>query len=167
MSKTSLGLGLILVLASPGAALAGHGKAGLWTVTATTAMNMVMPPQVAARMKDVHKGAPPQTHTSQLCMSQQEVDSGNPPHIDQAATGCTTKVTSATASGMTAAMTCTGQLKGTGQMRISYSGAEHYTGTYSFKGTVEGNATDMNTRFKGDWVKADCGAIKPYNLRTQ
>jgi hypothetical protein len=52
-------------------------------------------------------------------------------------------------------------------MRISYSGAEHYTGTYSFKGTVEGNATDMNTRFKGDWVKADCGAIKPYNLRTQ
>ena len=165
MPKVSLGLGLVFVLASSGAALAGHGKAGLWNVTSTTDMNMVMPPQVAAQMKGMRM--PPQSHTSQMCMSQEEVDSGDAPHIDQAATGCVTKVTSATASDMTAAMTCNGRLKGTGQMRISYSGTEHYTGTYDFKGTVEGNATTMNTHFKGDWVKADCGAIKPYKLRTQ
>ena len=167
MPKISLGLGLVFVLASSGAALAGHGKAGLWNVTSTTEMNMTMPPQVAAQMKSMHSQAPAQTHTSQMCMSQEEVDSGSAPHIDPAATGCVTKVTSATASGMTAAMTCNGRLKGTGQMRISYRGAEHYSGTYDFKGTVEGNATTMDTHFKGDWVKADCGAIKPYKLRTQ
>ena len=165
MPKISLGLGLVFVLASSGAALAGHGKAGLWNITSTTDMNMTMPPQVAAQMKN--RKMPAQTHTSQMCMSQEEVDSGSAPHIDPAATGCVTKVTSATASGMTAAMTCNGRLKGTGQMRISYRGAEHYSGTYDFKGTVEGNATTMDTHFKGEWVKADCGTIKPYKLRTQ
>lgn len=151
----------------PGVALAGHGKAGLWTVSSTTDMNMAMPPEVAARIKEMHMQMPSNTHTSQMCMSQEEVDSSSPPHIDQAGTGCTTKVLSATASGMTAAMTCNGRLKGTGQMQISYTGTEHYAGTYSFKGSVEGNPTAMMTHFKGDWVKADCGAIKPYKLRTQ
>lgn len=161
--------GLIVgaALLAPAPALAGHGKAGLWNVTSTTSMAMAMPPEVAARMKGMNMTLPPQTHVSQMCMSQAEVDSGAPPHIDQAATGCTTKVVSASAAGMTAVMTCTGRMKGTGQVQVTYSGAEHYTGSYSFKGTVEGNATDMTTRFKGDWVKADCGAIRPYRLRTQ
>lgn len=160
-----LGTGLVLML--PAAALAGHGKAGLWTVTSTTNMNMAMPPEVAAQMKAMNMKMPSNTHTSKMCMSQAEVDANAPPHIDQGATGCTTKVTSASASGMTAVMTCTGRMKGTGNVKVTYSGAEHYTGAYSFKGTVEGNPTDMKTDFKGDWVKADCGAIKPYSLRTQ
>lgn len=158
-------VGLVSVLAV-GPALAGQGKAGLWNVTSTTSMAMTMPPEVAAQMKGMNMAMPTRTHTSQMCMSQAEVDSGAPPHIDQQATGCVTKVTSASAAGMTAVMTCTGRLKGTGQVKVSYSGAEHYTGSYSFKGTAEGAPTTMNTTFKGDWVKADCGAIKPYSLRT-
>ena len=106
-----LGAGLALL---PGVALAGHGKAGLWTVTSTTNMNMAMPPEVAAQMKAMNMKMPSNTHTSQMCMSQAEVDASTPPHIDQGATGCTTKVTSASASGMTAVMTCTGRMKGTG-----------------------------------------------------
>jgi len=44
---------------------------------------------------------------------------------------------------------------------------EHYRGSYSFTGQVEGNPTRMTTHFKGDWVGANCGDIKPYRLRTQ
>jgi hypothetical protein len=157
----------VLVLA-PGAAWAGHGKAGLWNTSSTTNMALAMPPDVAAKMKAMGMAMPKaQTFNSQMCMSQAEVDSSSPPHIDQGATGCTSKVVSATASSMTAQMTCNGRMKGTGTMKISYRGNEHYEGSYDFKGTVEGNPTNMSTTFKGDWVKADCGSVKPYALRTQ
>ena len=153
---------------TPVAAFAGHGKAGLWNTSSTTNMALAMPPDIAAKMKAMGMAMPkPQTFNSQMCMSQAEVDSSRPPHIDQGATGCTTKVTSTTASSMTAQMTCNGRMKGSGTMKISYRGNEHYEGSYDFKGTVEGNPTNMSTAFKGDWVKADCGSVKPYALRTQ
>jgi hypothetical protein len=164
MARHLLALAALVAVTLPGAALAGHGKAGLWSVSSTTQMNMTMPGMGAG---DRAMAMPATSHTTQMCMSQEEVDSSAPPHIDQAGTGCTTKLLSATATSMKAAMTCNGRLKGSGQMQITYRGAEHYQGTYDFKGQVEGNATAMTTRFKGDWVKADCGAIKPYKLRTQ
>jgi hypothetical protein len=52
-------------------------------------------------------------------------------------------------------------MQGTGHLQVSYSGAEHYTGRYSFKGTAEGHPADMTSAFKADWVTADCGAVKP------
>ena len=64
-------------------------------------------------------------------------------------------------------MICKGAMKGTGDIEIAYQGAEHYAGSYSFKGTLAGNPTSVVTRFKGDWVKADCGKVAPYKLRTQ
>ena len=166
--KQLCGLIAAALILAPGAALAGHGKAGLWNTSSTTNMALAMPPDVAAKMKAMGMKMPAaQTTTSQMCMSQAEVDSNAPPHIDQGATGCVTKVVSATASGITAQMTCNGRMKGTGQMKTTYRGAEHYEGSYDFKGTVEGNPTNMSTTFRGDWVKADCGSVKPYALRTQ
>jgi hypothetical protein len=105
--------------------------------------------------------------TVQMCMSKEEVESDVPPHLDSAATGCDTKLVSQTAGAMRANIICKGQMKGTGSIAITYNGPEHYTGTYSFKGTSYGHATSMTTRFKGDWVKADCGKVPPYKLRTQ
>lgn len=158
----------VALVLTPVAAWAGHGKAGLWNTSSTTNMALALPPDVAAKMKTMGMAAPKaQTFNGQMCMSQAEVDSNSPPHIDQGATGCISKVINTTASGMTAQMTCNGRMKGTGTMKISYRGNEHYEGSYNFKGTVEGNPTSMSTSFKGDWVKADCGSVKPYSLRTQ
>ena len=155
------------VLALPGAAWAGHGKAGLWSVTSTTKMGLALPPDVAARMSQSGMAAPSShTATSQMCMSQAEVDASSAPHIDQESTGCVTKPTLVTPALIKASMTCTGRLKGQGQMQINYTGATRYSGSYDFKGTVEGNPTQMSTTFKGQWLKADCGSVKPYNLRT-
>lgn len=166
--KHIFGLAAVALIFVPGAALAGHGKAGLWNTVTTTNMAMTMPPEMAAQMKAM--GMKPPTANSfkgQMCMSQAEVDSNNPPHIDEGGTGCTTKVISQTGSSMKAQMTCNGRMKGSGTMQVTYSGAEHYKGNYDFKGTVEGNPTNMSTTFQGDWVKADCGSVKPYTLRTQ
>lgn len=154
----------LLVAAAP--ALAAHGKVGLWDVTST--VEVAMSPQMAATMKKsgVKMPAPLPTKV-QMCMSREEVESNIPPHLDSAATGCKTRLVAQTAQLMRADIVCSGQMKGTGRIEITYRGAEHYAGTYSFKGTSYGSDTSMTTSFTGDWVKADCGAVKPYKLRTQ
>jgi hypothetical protein len=147
-------------------AMAKQGKVGLWNVTSST--DVTLPPQVAAALKKAGQSLPAaRPMTVQMCMSQAEVDSSEPPHLDSKATGCVTKTTRQTASEMTATMTCNGDMKGSGSIQISYSGNEHYAGSYSFKGTSFGSPANITTRFKGDWVKADCGSVKPYSLRTQ
>ena len=152
-----------LLLLSPGAALAGHGKAGLWNTSTVMNMAMAMPPEVMAQMKKAGMSMPAaQTITTQICMTQAEVDSDKPPQMGKNDTGCDSHVTKQTASSMAADMVCTGQMKGTGHIEVSYSSAEHYTGSYAFHGSVEDHPSNLSTTFKGDWVKADCGAVKPY-----
>ena len=157
-----IGLSALLVLA-PGAALAAHGKAGLWNVSTSMNMpNMQVPPEALAQMKKMGVKMPSaRTVTSQMCMTQAEVDSDKPPPMRND-TGCTTHIVSQTASSMTAEMVCSGEMKGNGQMQISYSGSEHYAGSYNFKGNTSGQPMNMSSTFKGDWVKTDCGALKPY-----
>lgn len=158
--------GALLLL--PGTALAGHGKAGLWTVTSTTNLRITLPPEVEAQMKKMGRAMSAQSHTTQMCMSQAEVDSDKPPHIDPSGTGCDTHIISQTGLSMKAKMVCDGRMKGTGDLQITYTGDNaHYTGQYSFDGSVEGNPSSMSTSFRGDWVKADCGSVRPYTLRNQ
>jgi len=157
-------LALTVLAAAP--AFAKQGKAGLWNVTSTT--EIALPPETVAAMKKAGQSLPAaQPVTVQMCMSQAEVDSDRPPHPDPAATGCDTKVVKRTANAMTASMVCKGNMKGTGTIQVTYDGNERYSGFYSFKGSTGGRATDVTTRFRGQWVKADCGNVKPYSLRTQ
>jgi uncharacterized protein DUF3617 len=152
-----------LILA-PGAALAGHGKAGLWNVSTT--MNMAtpsIPPEAMEQMKKMGVKMPTaRSFASQICMTQAEVDSDKLPTMGKNEMNCTSRVVSRTVSSMTAQTVCTGEMKGTGQMQIRYSGAEHYAGSYSFKGNMSGQPVDTSSSFKGDWVKADCGGVKPF-----
>jgi hypothetical protein len=159
--------GLVAVsLIAAGPALAAHGKVGLWNVVST--VQVTLSPDITAQMKKSGVTLPaPLPTTVQMCMSKEEVESNTPPHLDSAATGCDTKLLVQTPQLMRAAITCKGQMKGTGRIEVAYDGAEHYSGSYSFKGTSYGRATNMSTSFKGDWVKADCGKVKPYKLRTQ
>ena len=102
-----------------------------------------------------------QTVSTQICMSQADVDSDRPPPVGDAGDGCTTRLTNSSAANVSATMTCNGKMKGTGSVQISYSGTDHYTGTFRFQGTMEGEPANMSGTFKGDWVRADCGGIKP------
>ena len=44
----------------------------------------------------------------------------------------------------------------------SAGGTDHYEGTYNFKGTMEGQVQEISTSYSGDFVKADCGNVKPF-----
>lgn len=164
--KLLIGLSVAALLLSSGIAFAGHGKAGLWNVSTTMNTAMQMPPEAMEQMKKMGMKMPSaRTFASQICMTQAEADSDKLPPMGKNESGCTSHLVSQTSSSMTAQTVCNGEMKGSGQMQISYSGAEHYIGSYSFKGNMSGQPIDTNSSFKGDWVKADCGAVKPYTAK--
>ena len=116
-----------------------------------------------AKMKEMGMKMPSaRAIASQICMTQAEVDSDKLPPVGKNEMGCTSHLTSQTANSMTAETVCNGDMKGRGRMQISYSGAEHYTGSYSFKGVMHDRPMETASTFKGDWVRADCGAVKPF-----
>ena len=168
-SKLVSGLAATAILLAPAAALAAHGRAGLWKISTTMDMPDMpqmsnMPPEAMAMMKlrgmsIPGNGAPMVT---QICMTQDEVNTDRIPSMNNREQNCTTKLLSQTPSAMTAETTCHGRMEGVGRMQMSWRGNDHYEGTYSFKGSMEGRPHQMTTRYTGDFVKADCGSVKPY-----
>ena len=159
-----LGLVAVALILTPGIAFASHGKAGLWNTSTTMDMGgMQMSPEAMAKMKAMGMSMPSsRTFSSQICMTQAEVDSDKLPPMGKNDTGCTNHIVSQTGTAIAAEMVCNGEMKGTGRLQIAYSSPEHYVGTYSFKGAVHGHDMSTTSSFKGDWVKADCGAVKPH-----
>jgi hypothetical protein len=152
------------VVLMPVAALAAHGGPGLWNVTTSMEMaNMPqMPPEAMAMMKQRGMKMPGmgQPMTSQMCMTQEQVNGDMPP-MHNREVNCTSKLLNQTATSVKAEVTCHGRMEGVGRSEMSWRGNEHYEGTYSFKGSMEGHPQQISTRFSGDFVKADCGAVKP------
>ena len=150
----------------PVAAWAAHGKPGLWTISSTMQMaNMPqMPPEAMAMMKERGMkipgmgGAP---IVSQIFMTPEQVNGDVPPAMHRDGENCTTKLLSQTATSMKAEVTCHGRMEGVGRSEMTWRGNEHYEGTYSFKGSMAGRPQEISTRFTGDFVKADCGSVKP------
>lgn len=150
----------------PGAALAAHGKVGLWEFT--TKMDMpgmpqmpdisTMPPAVQARMKAMHMGtAAGGGMKVQHCMTAAEVNQDKPymGHKE-----CTMTNTKTSAHSFSADMTCSGHFKGTGHMQVTYNSDEHYKGEMTMAGTTqEGQPMNMHSVFEGKWVSASCGSV--------
>lgn len=168
----SLVSGLIAgaVMLAPVSAWAAHGRAGLWNISTTMEMaNMPqMPPEAMAMMKARGMkmpgmgGAP---IVSQICMTQEQVTADQVPQMKNNEENCTTKVLSQTSSSVTAESTCHGRMEGVGRMQMSWRGNEHYEGSYSFKGSMQGRPQEMTSHYTGDFVKADCGSVKPYTAK--
>jgi len=159
------GLIAATVVLAPVAALAAHGKAGLWNISSTmeTANMPKMPPEAMAMMKSRGMKMPGmggQPITTQICMTQEQVNGDTPP-MHNRQENCTTKLLNQTSTSMTSEVTCHGKMEGVGRAEMSWRGNEHYEGTYNFKGTMDGRPQQISTRYTGDFVKADCGAVKP------
>lgn len=123
-----------LALLAPGAALAAHGKAGLWSTTSTMAMN----------------GMPPRTNTSTYCMTQAQVNSDKPPPSENH--DCVMQNEHVAGHTMSADMVCHGSFEATGHFESTYDSETHYTSKVSMK--MQG--MEMNTTAVGRWLRADC-----------
>ena len=130
--------------------------------------SIALTPTLAARAQDVGAAAavapaaPAKNIFSMFCMTPEQVnDDKLPSMMHEREESCTSKVLNQTASSVTAEATCHGRMEGVGHFQISWRGNEHYEGTYNFNGTMEGRPQNISTRYSGDFVKADCGALKP------
>jgi hypothetical protein len=153
---------LILV---PAVAFAAHGRVGLWNVTTAMQMSNMpqIPPEALAMMKERHMPVPGsgEPMTSQICMTQEQVNADKPPAMSNRDESCDTKLLNHSPALMEAEVTCHGRMNGVGHVKVAWRGNEHYEGTYNFKGAMDGRPQDMSTRFSGDFVKSDCGSVRP------
>jgi hypothetical protein len=156
-------VGLVLV---PAAAFAAHGRPGLWTVISTIQMSDApqIPPQGLAMMKARHMPIPNsgEPTSTQICMTQDQVNADKPPAMSNREESCDSKVLNQTPALMEAQITCHGRMEGVGHVKVSWRGTDHYEGTYTFKGTMGGRPQEMSTHYTGDFVKTDCGAVRPF-----
>jgi hypothetical protein len=160
MIRTGLVLG---ALAMPVAALAAHGKVGLWEIS--TRMNMPgmmasMPPDALARMQA--RGIPMpngQTFTTQHCMTAEEVAADKPPPMRNSQ-NCTTAKVAHDARTINIDVVCKGEMDGQGHFTLTYNSDDHYTGNYTFTGSAHGHPASISTSIEGRWVSADCGSMK-------
>ncbi len=133
MSAKSASVLLAAVLLVPGAALAAHGKVGLWSSTTTVAI----------------PGMKPQTHAATFCMTQADVNSDAPVGGNR---DCTYQNVHVSGQTYTADMVCKGQFEATGHFSSTYSSDSHYTATI----TINTSGMTMTNSVVGNWVKADC-----------
>src|SRR3982750_3893179 len=168
--KFASGVIVAAVVLLPAAAWAAHGKPGLWTISSTMQMaNMPqMPPEAMAMMKARGMQIPGMGGSpivSQICMTPEQVSGDIPPAMHRDGENCTGKLLSQTATSMKSEVTCHGRMEGVGHSEMTWRGNEHYEGTYRFKGSMEGRPQEMTSHYTGDFVKADCGSVKPYTAR--
>jgi hypothetical protein len=146
-----------------------HVKPGLWNITTDMKMKNMpdIPPEALAMMKQRGMKIPGMGEpvVTQVCMTPQDVADGtamglkaqNDAHIH-----CDPKVLSETGSSMATSVVCHGEMEGTGHSEVNWREG-HYEGNYSFRGVMHGQPNETSTHFVGEFVKADCGSVKPYS----
>jgi Protein of unknown function (DUF3617) len=159
------GFAVVAIAAAPISAIAGHGKAGLWSVTTQMSGMPQMPQLTPEQMQQMQAMGVHMPHsnphgvTSQYCMTEAEANSDSPPPSMQKQ--CKVSNLHVTGNTMNADMTCNGRMHGHGHMTMTYDNPEHYSGQVSFAGEVEGQPSNVTDSFDGHWVSADCGSVKP------
>ena len=163
--KLVLGVASAALLAAPVAALAAHGKAGLWQVAVTIGgANAHMPdmsslpPDVQARMKAAGVGMGGNTITAQRCMSAQDFVTGKLPTSGQHGKSCVTSNVRYTGNHMSVDMACSGNFTATGHIESDWDSDEHFTAVVSMTGTHDGRTMTNEEKIEGRFVSAECGA---------
>ncbi|HEX3674226.1 MAG TPA: DUF3617 domain-containing protein [Rhizomicrobium sp.] len=157
-----LGLLAVGLAAVPVAALASHGKVGLWDITVSMSMpNMPqIPPDQLAKMKAMGVTIPNgNTMTVQHCMTAQEVAADEPPQMHQSQ-DCNMQNVKMTGGMYSADMVCKGsEMTGSGHLAVIYNNDTQYSGKMTFSGMTHGRPETMTNTFSGHWIKADCGDV--------
>jgi len=153
------------IAALPLAALASHGKVGLWDITVKMSMpNMPkIPPDQIAKMRamGVHI-SDDNTVTTQHCMTAEEVAADRPPQM-QHQKDCSMQNIKSGGGSFSAEMVCTGaEMQGSGHVTVAYDSDAHYSGQMTFAGTAHGHPASMTNSFEGKWISGDCSAMAPH-----
>jgi len=161
--KIALGVAGAVLLAAPIAALAAHGKAGLWQITVTitgmpTPDLSKVPPEMLARLKAAGVGMGGNTITAQHCMTMQEFGQQKLPSLGQHGKDCTVSNASESGGHFSADLTCSGRFSGTGHVQADWDSDEHYVADVSMSGVRNGQTVTNHEKVEGRFLSAQCGA---------
>jgi hypothetical protein len=161
-----VGIVIVSTFCAVNAALASHGKIGLWNITITMVGNMPgmpdmskLPPEAAAQMKAMGMSMGSNAIRVQHCMTAQEVASDVPPANSNRNQSCTTSNIVHTGQTMSADMKCTGDFQGTGHIEITYDSDAHYAGEMKMNGIANGHPMTQDQKMEGSWISASCGGV--------
>ena len=154
MNKTQFWLTLGCCLIAVAAQAQGQGrKPGLWEVTAQMSMSggpMNMP-QMPAR-------------TSQVCVTQAMIDKYGGPYSNPQQGQCQISDLSVTATGMSANLTCSGQMNMNGTVRTTFVDANTTKTTVQMSMTMGSNTMNMTMESTASYKGPDCGSVQPLAL---
>jgi hypothetical protein len=142
-------------------------KPGLWEITSTHHISGVPPmpkewqekvtPEQRAAMetafrKEAEKG--PQTDTERECITTQEAEQ---PFDVGDTKDCTQTVVHTTRTTQEVRLTCTGEYKGTGLLRVTSPTPETMTGSLDLQLGDGKDAMKVKSQLEGRWLGPDCG----------
>ncbi|HKN23169.1 MAG TPA: DUF3617 domain-containing protein [Terracidiphilus sp.] len=125
-------------------------KPGLWEVTMQ--MSMSGGPANMPQM-------PPRT--SQVCVSQAMIDKYGGPYSNPQQGQCQISDLSVTATGMTANLTCSGQMNMNGTVQTTFVDANTTKTTIQMSVQMGANTMNMTMVSTGTYKGPDCGSVKP------
>jgi hypothetical protein len=165
MRKTRLWItmGCCLVAASALSHAQSMQKAGLWESTTTTSFGGSQMPQMPGGGGMM--GAP---RTMQVCVTQAMIDKYGAPFSKPQRGDCTVSSISLKPDGMTANVSCTGQMTATGTVQTTFPApgtAEtkmHLTGTMQMGPNTR--PMEVNVQTKSVYKGPDCGSVQPMQV---
>ena len=108
------------------------------------------------------------SHTTQVCVTQAMIDKYGGPYQNPPRGDCTVTNLQTTATGMTATISCTGQMSGTGTVETTFVDADtaqtkvHITGTMQMG--QNSRPIDVTMQSKSVYKGPDCGSVKPMEM---
>jgi len=175
MSKCRIGIALCCCLPMLVTAAQGQTKQkpGLWEVTSQMSMGGQGAPQMpqmppGTQLPPGMSVSPFGPHTSQVCVTQAMIDkyggpTSQPPRGDCQVTNIVMK-----ANGMTADITCTGQMDTTGTITSTWTDGNSTDTTMHMTGTMQMGANnrpvDMTMHTTSTYKGPDCGNVKPLTM---
>ena len=173
MRKTLIGLTLICpLLAATANAAENNMRPGLWQITTTSDLLLLVPHLPPDQMQSIKDLASqygldmPQIENgaaiSQTCITQEMADQKMLPNFYNAQLGCSSKNATRSGNDYKVDFVCnSADLKGSGTAVGTITSPEAFTGQTNFTGTAQGNPVNERADISGKWINANCGALKP------
>jgi hypothetical protein len=105
------------------------------------------------------------SHTSQICVTQAMIDKYGGPYSNPQRGSCQTTNVVVTPAGMTANLTCSGQMSMTGTVQTTFVDANTTKTTVQMTMTTpNGQTMNMTTQSTATYKGPDCGSVKPVTM---
>ena len=166
-TRLCLALSCLFLLAGLAAHAQSSRKPGLYEVTTTMNIAGMSMPQMPPGAQMPPGGNPMAApHTTQICVTQAMIDRyGGPNPAPQRGTCQVTNITTKP-NGMTATISCTGQMTATGTVESSWTPDGVGKSTVHLSGTMGPGASPMDITMQASSIYkgADCGSVQPIQM---